>query len=131
MPRPARLGPRFVVLRVSDRTARRSEADARSLVIGNFPPHRVFEGDILVTEDRRVMACFHVESMNPWSDEPHSHAEERAFCHKGNGVRRTPILGRSRWAKAMMTCGTSRSARHRDTVRWACDPAAPVCLART
>src|SRR5262245_44570761 len=33
------------VLRVRDRTAWRSEADAQWLVVDNIPPHRVSEGD--------------------------------------------------------------------------------------
>src|SRR5262245_16320651 len=37
-----------VVLRVSDRTALRSEADARWLAVDNVPPHRVSEGDVIV-----------------------------------------------------------------------------------
>ena len=54
-----------VVLRVRDRAAWRSEADARWLVADNIPPHRVSEGDIIVvTEGRRVVASFHVESMD-------------------------------------------------------------------
>jgi hypothetical protein len=52
-------------MRVSDRAAWRSAADARWLVVGNVPPHRVSEGDIIVvTEGRRVVAYFHVESMD-------------------------------------------------------------------
>jgi len=55
-----------VVLRVSDRTALRSEADARWLAVDNVPPHRVSEGDVIVvTEGRRVVAYFHVESIDP------------------------------------------------------------------
>src|SRR5580704_3408166 len=51
-----------VVLRVGDRTAWRSKADARWLVVDNVPPHRVSEGDVIVvTEGRRVVAYFHVE----------------------------------------------------------------------
>jgi hypothetical protein len=55
-----------VALRVSDRTVWRSEADARWLVVDNVPPHRVSEGDVIVvTEGRRVVAYFHVASMDP------------------------------------------------------------------
>ena len=55
-----------VVLRVRDRTAWRSEADGRWLVVDNDPPYRVSEGDVIViTEGRRAVAYFHVESMDP------------------------------------------------------------------
>ena len=55
-----------VVLRVRDRTTWRSEADARWLVVDNVRPYRVSEGDVIVvTEGRRMVAYFHVESMDP------------------------------------------------------------------
>lgn len=54
-----------VVLRVSDRTALRSEADARWLVVDNVRPNGVSEGDVIVvTEGRRVVAYFHVECID-------------------------------------------------------------------
>jgi len=54
-----------VVLRVSDPAAWRSAADARWLVVDNVPPHRVSDGDIIgVTEGRRVVAYFHVASVD-------------------------------------------------------------------
>lgn len=54
-----------VVLRVRDRAAWRSEAHARWLVVDNVPPHRVVEGDVIViTEGRREVAYFHVESVD-------------------------------------------------------------------
>lgn len=55
-----------VVLRVVDRTAWRSPADAGWMIVDNAPPHRVGEGDVLVvTEGRRIVAYFHVESICP------------------------------------------------------------------
>jgi hypothetical protein len=62
-PADADSGLASVVLRVRDRTAWQSTADARWLVVDNVPPHRVSEGDVIViTEGRRVVACFHVDS---------------------------------------------------------------------
>ena len=55
-----------LVLRVRDRAAWRSDADVRWLVVDNVPPYRVTEGDVIVvTEGRRDVAYFHVESMDP------------------------------------------------------------------
>jgi hypothetical protein len=52
------------VLRVHDRTAWRSEADAGWPVVKNVPPHRVTVGDVIVvTEGPCEVAYFHVESM--------------------------------------------------------------------
>lgn len=54
-----------VVLRVADRSAWRSPADAAWLVVDNVPPHRLGERDVLVvTEGRRVVAYFHVDSVD-------------------------------------------------------------------
>jgi hypothetical protein len=65
-PATAESGLASVVLRVLDRAAWRSEADARWLIVDNVPPHRVGEDDVIVvTEGRRVVAYFHVESMDP------------------------------------------------------------------
>jgi hypothetical protein len=65
-PATARTGLASVVLRVADRAAWRSPADARWLVVDNVPPHRVDEGDVLVvTEGHRVVAYFHVQSTEP------------------------------------------------------------------
>ena len=55
-----------VVLRVHDRQAWRSPADAAWLVVDNVPPYRVAEGDVIVvTEGRREVPYFHVEAMDP------------------------------------------------------------------
>lgn len=36
------------------------------MIVDNAPPHRVGEGDVLVvTEGRRIVAYFHVESIYP------------------------------------------------------------------
>lgn len=54
-----------VVLRVEDRSAWRSRADAAWLVVDNEPPHQVSVNDIIVvTEGARVVAHFHVESID-------------------------------------------------------------------
>lgn len=54
-----------VVLRVHDRTAWRSEAEATWLVVDNVPPHRAGAGDVIVvTEGRRVVAYFHIETID-------------------------------------------------------------------
>ncbi|GAA3527907.1 hypothetical protein AFL01nite_02950 [Aeromicrobium flavum] len=64
-PASADTGLASVVLRVQDRAAWRSQADAAWLVVENVPPHRVGEGDVIVvTEGRREVAYFHVESMD-------------------------------------------------------------------
>lgn len=62
-PSTADTGLASVVLRVKDRAAWRSAADAGWLVVDNVPPYRVRDGDVLVvTEGRRVIAYFRVES---------------------------------------------------------------------
>lgn len=64
-PSTADTGLASVVLRVADRAAWRSPADAGWLVVDNVPPFRLGEGEVLVvTEGRRVVAYFHVESMD-------------------------------------------------------------------
>lgn len=64
-PSSADAGLASVVLRVKDRAAWRSRADAGWLVVDNVLPHRARNGDVLVvTEGRRVVAYFHVESMD-------------------------------------------------------------------
>src|ERR1035437_5543543 len=58
-PATAQSGLASIVLRVSNRTAWRSAADARRLVVDNVPPHRVGVGDlIVVTEGARTVANF-------------------------------------------------------------------------
>src|SRR6476620_9859626 len=53
-PATADTGLASVVLRVQDRTAWRSEADAGWLAVDNVPPYRVSEGDVVVvTEGHR------------------------------------------------------------------------------
>lgn len=55
-----------VVLRVSDRTAWRSDADVRWLAVDNEPPHRAGPGDIIVvTEGARTVAYFHILHVDP------------------------------------------------------------------
>ena len=64
-PATATSGLTSIVLRVSKRTAWRSAADARWLVGGNLPPHRVGAGDIIVVmEGPRTVAYFHVEDID-------------------------------------------------------------------
>lgn len=59
-------GAASIVLRVHDRAVWRSQADAAWLVVDNVPPHRVTDGDVIVvTEGRREVAYFHVESVDP------------------------------------------------------------------
>ncbi|GIM63358.1 hypothetical protein Pve01_80250 [Planomonospora venezuelensis] len=65
LPANATTGLASVVLRVQDRRAWRSQADAAWLIVDNVPPHRVAEGDVIViTEGRREVAHFHVESVD-------------------------------------------------------------------
>jgi hypothetical protein len=55
-----------VILRVQDRKAWRSQADAAWLVVDNAPPHRAVEGYVIVvTEGRREVAYFHVQAIDP------------------------------------------------------------------
>jgi len=64
-PATAQSGLASIVLRVSNRTAWRSAADARRLVVDNVPPHRVGVGDLIgVTEGARTVAHFHVEDID-------------------------------------------------------------------
>jgi hypothetical protein len=50
---------------VEDRVAWRSPADAGWLIVDNVPPYRVSDGEVLVVaEGRRVVAYFHVESVD-------------------------------------------------------------------
>lgn len=64
-PSTADTGLASVVLRVEDRVAWRSPADAGWLIVDNVPPYRVSDGEVLVvTEGRRVVAYFHVESVD-------------------------------------------------------------------
>ncbi|MDU0314081.1 hypothetical protein RKE38_10330 [Phycicoccus sp. M110.8] len=68
-PAPLESGLASVVLRVRDRTAFRSPADACWLVVDNVPPHQVGPGDIIVvTEGQRTVAYFHVSDVD--SDVP-------------------------------------------------------------
>ena len=65
-PMNADTGLASVVLRVQDRKAWRSRADAAWLVVDNVPPHGAAEGDVIVvTEGRREVAYFHVEAIDP------------------------------------------------------------------
>lgn len=54
-----------VVLRVENRSAWRSPADACWLVVENIPPHQVRPGDVIVvTEGHRTVAYFHVDGVD-------------------------------------------------------------------
>ncbi|KAA1425404.1 hypothetical protein FE697_006015 [Mumia zhuanghuii] len=65
-PANATTGLASIVLRVQDRKAWRSPADAAWLVADNVPPHRVTDGDVIVlTEGRREVGYFHVEFVDP------------------------------------------------------------------
>jgi hypothetical protein len=64
-PATANTGLASVVLRVRDRTAWRSDADAGWLIVDTVPPHRVTDGDVIViTEGLREVACFHVVTVD-------------------------------------------------------------------
>ena len=64
-PATAQSGLASIVLRVSNRTAWRSAADARWLVVDNVPPYRVGVGDLIVViEGGRTVAHFRVEDID-------------------------------------------------------------------
>ena len=64
-PATAQSGLASIVLRVSDRTAWRSAAEGRWLVVDNVAPHTVSVGDLIViTEGERTVAYFHVEDID-------------------------------------------------------------------
>lgn len=65
-PATSRSGLASIVLRVHDRTAWRSSADASWLIAENVHPNAVGPGDvILITEGARTVAYFHVKQVDP------------------------------------------------------------------